>query len=129
MSTSGACRYVVFTFSFRNYKVCDQNLVVTSMHASCRLNCRLKLLWGRQAILECLMMRYVARTVYVFIKYEYMMIFHRLCSLQVRDFVSRYLPAYNAYLPTLYSEGPSGSDPQHLLNIEIDEKRNPILGV
>lgn len=48
---------------------------------------------------------------------------------EVRDFVSRYLPAYNAYLPTLYSEGPSGSDPQHLLNIEIDEKRNPILGV
>lgn len=46
---------------------------------------------------------------------------------QVRDFVSRYLPAYNAYLPTLYSQGPNGSDPQHLLAIEIDEKRNPIL--
>ncbi|GAU11035.1 hypothetical protein TSUD_113280 [Trifolium subterraneum] len=48
---------------------------------------------------------------------------------EVRDFVSRYLPAYNAYLPTLYSQGPNGSDPQHLLSIEIDEKRNPILGV
>ncbi|XP_061338525.1 D-glycerate 3-kinase, chloroplastic [Gastrolobium bilobum] len=48
---------------------------------------------------------------------------------EVRDFVSRYLPAYNAYLPTLYSQGPNGSDPQHLLTIEIDEKRNPILGV
>ncbi|XP_057454242.1 D-glycerate 3-kinase, chloroplastic [Lotus japonicus] len=47
---------------------------------------------------------------------------------EVRDFVSRYLPAYNAYLPTLYSEGPNGSDPHHLLTIEIDEGRNPILG-
>ncbi|KAL5056899.1 hypothetical protein RYX36_028503 [Vicia faba] len=47
---------------------------------------------------------------------------------EVNDFVSRYLPAYNAYLPTLYSQGPNGSDPQHLLIIEIDEKRNPILG-
>lgn len=46
---------------------------------------------------------------------------------EVRDFVSRYLPAYYAYLPTLYSEGPSGSDPKHLLTIEIDEGRNPIL--
>lgn len=52
-----------------------------------------------------------------------------VCAPQVRDFVSRYLPAYNAYLPTLYSQGPNGSDPQHLLSIEIDEKRNPILGV
>ncbi|KAE9588038.1 putative glycerate 3-kinase [Lupinus albus] len=46
---------------------------------------------------------------------------------EVRDFVSRYLPAYDAYLPTLYSEGPNGSDPQRLLTIEIDEGRNPIL--
>lgn len=46
---------------------------------------------------------------------------------EVKDFVSRYLPAYNAYLPTLYSEGPNGSDPDHLLVIEIDEGRNPIL--
>ncbi|KAL5823054.1 hypothetical protein ACOSQ3_020998 [Xanthoceras sorbifolium] len=44
---------------------------------------------------------------------------------EVKDFVSRYLPAYNAYLPTLYAEGPSGSDPEHLLLIEIDEGRNP----
>lgn len=48
--------------------------------------------------------------------------------LQVRDFVSRYLPAYKAYLPVLYSEGPSGSDPKRLLVVEIDEERNPILG-
>ncbi|XP_022777157.1 D-glycerate 3-kinase, chloroplastic isoform X5 [Durio zibethinus] len=47
---------------------------------------------------------------------------------EVKDFVSRYLPAYKAYLPTLYSEGPNGSDPKHLLIIEIDEGRNPILG-
>uniref|UniRef100_A0A7C8Z4X4 Glycerate 3-kinase n=1 Tax=Opuntia streptacantha TaxID=393608 RepID=A0A7C8Z4X4_OPUST len=47
---------------------------------------------------------------------------------EVLDFVSRYLPAYNAYLPTLYSEGPNGSDPNRTLMIEIDEGRNPILG-
>ncbi|KAK2984892.1 hypothetical protein RJ640_008657 [Escallonia rubra] len=46
---------------------------------------------------------------------------------EIMDFVSRYLPAYNAYLPTLYSEGPKGSDPDHVLVIEIDEGRNPIL--
>ncbi|XP_059640909.1 D-glycerate 3-kinase, chloroplastic isoform X2 [Cornus florida] len=44
---------------------------------------------------------------------------------EIMDFVSRYLPAYKAYLPTLYSEGPNGSDPEHLLLIEIDEGRNP----
>ncbi|OVA06400.1 hypothetical protein BVC80_8083g1 [Macleaya cordata] len=46
---------------------------------------------------------------------------------EVMDFVSRYLPAYKAYLPTLYSEGPNGSDPEHLLVVDIDEERNPIL--
>ncbi|KAK4428061.1 D-glycerate 3-kinase, chloroplastic [Sesamum alatum] len=46
---------------------------------------------------------------------------------EVLDFVSRYLPAYKAYLPTLYAEGPNGSDPEHLLVVEIDEGRNPIL--
>lgn len=45
---------------------------------------------------------------------------------EVKDFVSRYLPAYNAYLPPLYSEGPNGSDPEHTLIIEIDDRRNPI---
>ncbi|XP_068652633.1 D-glycerate 3-kinase, chloroplastic-like [Aristolochia californica] len=48
---------------------------------------------------------------------------------EVRDFVSRYMPAYKAYLPTLYSEGPVGSDPERLLVVEIDEERNPILGL
>ncbi|KAJ1284850.1 hypothetical protein BS78_03G236500 [Paspalum vaginatum] len=47
---------------------------------------------------------------------------------QVMDFVSRYLPAYHAYLPTLYKEGPNGSKPDYLLVIDIDESRNPILG-
>ncbi|MFS7950532.1 putative glycerate 3-kinase [Helianthus anomalus] len=46
---------------------------------------------------------------------------------EVMDFVSRYLPAYNAYLPTLYTEGPKGSDSEHTLIVEIDEGRNPIL--
>lgn len=46
---------------------------------------------------------------------------------EVKDFVSRYLPAYKAYLPTLYTEGPNGSDPEHTLVVEIDEGRNPIL--
>ncbi|XP_058004028.1 D-glycerate 3-kinase, chloroplastic-like [Hevea brasiliensis] len=48
--------------------------------------------------------------------------------LQVKDFVSRYLPAHRAYLPTLYAERPSGSDPENVLLFEIDEGRNPILG-
>ncbi|KAF2595412.1 hypothetical protein F2Q70_00045783 [Brassica cretica] len=46
---------------------------------------------------------------------------------EVNDFVSRYLPAYKAYLPTLYAEGPTGSDPDRVLAIDIDEERNPIL--
>ncbi|XP_073007221.1 D-glycerate 3-kinase, chloroplastic [Typha latifolia] len=45
---------------------------------------------------------------------------------EVLDFVSRYLPAYKAYLPTLYAEGPNGMDPDRLLVIDIDEERNPI---
>ncbi|KAF5935877.1 hypothetical protein HYC85_027006 [Camellia sinensis] len=47
---------------------------------------------------------------------------------ELMDFVSRYLPAYKAYLPTLYSEGPTGADLDNLLLIEINEGRNPILG-
>ncbi|CAN6700875.1 unnamed protein product [Malus baccata var. baccata] len=45
---------------------------------------------------------------------------------EVKDIVSRYLSEYNAYLPTLYSEGPEGSDPRRLILVEIDEGRNPI---
>ncbi|KAG8055835.1 hypothetical protein GUJ93_ZPchr0001g32579 [Zizania palustris] len=47
---------------------------------------------------------------------------------EVMDFVSRYLPAYHAYLPTLYKEGPSGSKQEHLLVIDIDEERSPMWG-
>ncbi|XP_039812333.1 D-glycerate 3-kinase, chloroplastic-like isoform X3 [Panicum virgatum] len=47
---------------------------------------------------------------------------------EVMDFVSRYLPAYHAYLPTLYKEGPNGSKPEQLLVIDIDEGRNPLWG-
>ncbi|PAN29129.1 hypothetical protein GQ55_5G203500 [Panicum hallii var. hallii] len=47
---------------------------------------------------------------------------------EVMDFVSRYLPAYHAYLPTLYKEGPIGSKPEQLLVIDIDEERNPLWG-
>ncbi|EPS74469.1 hypothetical protein M569_00280, partial [Genlisea aurea] len=46
---------------------------------------------------------------------------------EVLDFVSRYMPAYKAYLPTLYGEGPNGCDPDRWLVVEIDEGRNPIL--
>lgn len=45
---------------------------------------------------------------------------------EVLDFVSRYLPAYKAYLPVLYSEGPNGLDSDRLLVVEIDEERNPV---
>ncbi|CAA6666318.1 unnamed protein product [Spirodela intermedia] len=47
---------------------------------------------------------------------------------EVMDFVSRYLPAYNAYLPVLYSEGPRGMDRDRLLVVEVDDGRNPIAG-
>uniref|UniRef100_A0A1D1XKG3 D-glycerate 3-kinase, chloroplastic n=2 Tax=Anthurium amnicola TaxID=1678845 RepID=A0A1D1XKG3_9ARAE len=47
---------------------------------------------------------------------------------EVLDFVSRYLPAYKAYLPTLYSEGPKGMAPDRLLLVEVDDERNPITG-
>ncbi|PKU65749.1 D-glycerate 3-kinase, chloroplastic [Dendrobium catenatum] len=46
--------------------------------------------------------------------------------LQVLDFVSRYLPAYKAYLPTLYSEGPRNFVKERLLIVDIDKERNPI---
>ncbi|GBG59596.1 Glycerate 3-kinase (GlyK) [Chara braunii] len=45
---------------------------------------------------------------------------------QVEDFVSRYIPAYKAYLPPLYSKGPRGSTPLQLLRIAIDQNRNPL---
>ncbi|GLJ30809.1 hypothetical protein SUGI_0611350 [Cryptomeria japonica] len=45
---------------------------------------------------------------------------------QIADFVSRYMPAYKAYLPPMYSDGPCGSKPEHTLVVKIDEHRNPL---
>mmetsp|Transcript_12363 Transcript_12363/g.40683 ORF Transcript_12363/g.40683 Transcript_12363/m.40683 type:complete len:376 (-) Transcript_12363:133-1260(-) len=43
---------------------------------------------------------------------------------QVADFVARYLPAYEAYLPALYSpKGPSGAEGKPLLRIRVDQNR------
>ncbi len=44
---------------------------------------------------------------------------------QIADFVSRYIPAYKAYLPSLYKEGPTTSKPGHLLNIRVNQSRAP----
>ncbi|KAL2651747.1 hypothetical protein R1flu_019875 [Riccia fluitans] len=45
---------------------------------------------------------------------------------EVADFVSRYIPAYKAYLPALYSKGPNNSTPANTLRLDIDQERNPI---
>jgi len=45
---------------------------------------------------------------------------------QVEDFVSRYMPAYKAYLPALYSQGPQGARQEHMLKLDINEDRNPL---
>lgn len=47
---------------------------------------------------------------------------------QVADFVDRYMPAYRAYLTSLYAEGPTTSKPGCLLEIHIDEGRTPVSG-
>ena len=43
--------------------------------------------------------------------------------LQVKDFVDRYMPAYKAYLPGMYSQGPTTARPGHILKIKIDKDR------
>ncbi|KAJ7526335.1 hypothetical protein O6H91_16G002300 [Diphasiastrum complanatum] len=45
---------------------------------------------------------------------------------QVADFVSRYMPAYKAYLPKLYSKGPSTAKSEHTLKFDINQQRNPV---
>eukprot|EP00270_Netrium_digitus_P019203 TRINITY_DN7530_c0_g1_i1.p1 TRINITY_DN7530_c0_g1~~TRINITY_DN7530_c0_g1_i1.p1 ORF type:complete len:446 (-),score=102.11 TRINITY_DN7530_c0_g1_i1:294-1631(-) len=45
---------------------------------------------------------------------------------EVADFVSRYIPAYRAYLPSLYKLGPSVADPLHTLALKIDQNRIPV---
>ncbi|EIE22379.1 P-loop containing nucleoside triphosphate hydrolase protein [Coccomyxa subellipsoidea C-169] len=42
---------------------------------------------------------------------------------QVADFVDRYMPAYKAYLPSMYAEGPTTAKTGHLLMLEIDQNR------
>jgi D-glycerate 3-kinase len=44
----------------------------------------------------------------------------------VADFVSRYIPAYSAYLPGLYARGPTTAAAGRALVIEVDEKRAPV---
>ena len=45
---------------------------------------------------------------------------------QVADFVDRYMPAYKAYLPHLYTAGPSTARPGQLLVVEVDAQRSPL---
>ena len=42
---------------------------------------------------------------------------------EVVDFVDRYMPAYLAYLPSLYARGPTTAQPGRLLMVEVDEHR------
>lgn len=45
---------------------------------------------------------------------------------QIADFVSRYIPAYQAYLPGLYAAGPTTATAGRTLTIEVDQSRAPI---
>lgn len=45
---------------------------------------------------------------------------------EVIDFVNRYMPAYETYLPSLYEKGPTTSREGNCLVIEVDEDRNPV---
>lgn len=42
---------------------------------------------------------------------------------QVKDFVACYMPAYKAYLPGMYSNGPSTGRGDNVVTFEIDESR------
>ncbi|KAG1670117.1 hypothetical protein FOA52_013693 [Chlamydomonas sp. UWO 241] len=45
---------------------------------------------------------------------------------QIEDFVSRFMPAYQAYLPELYRAGPTTCKPSKTLVIEVDAQRSPV---
>ncbi len=45
---------------------------------------------------------------------------------QIADFVSRYIPAYTAYLPGLYKSGPTTCQPGRTLVIQVDQNRAPV---
>ncbi|KAI8466130.1 MAG: hypothetical protein J3K34DRAFT_454677 [Monoraphidium minutum] len=44
----------------------------------------------------------------------------------IADFVSRYIPAYTAYLPGLYAAGPTTAAPGRTLILEVDAARAPV---
>lgn len=46
---------------------------------------------------------------------------------QIADFVSRFMPAYEAYLPGLYARGPTTAQAGRTLIIEVDQNRSPVL--
>lgn len=50
-----------------------------------------------------------------------------LTEAQVRDFVDRFMPAYAAYLPNLYGEGPVGGHGVPKLVLEINQSRMLVL--
>ena len=45
---------------------------------------------------------------------------------QVKDFVSRFMPAYDAYVPRLYTVGPQKKESAPVLKITVDINRFPI---
>ncbi|GIL73541.1 hypothetical protein Vretimale_5245 [Volvox reticuliferus] len=45
---------------------------------------------------------------------------------QIADFVSRFIPAYSAYLPGLYAAGPTTARSGRTLIIEVDQNRSPV---
>ncbi len=45
---------------------------------------------------------------------------------QIADFVSRFMPAYQAYLPQLYAAGPTTCHKSKTLVIEVDKNRAPV---
>eukprot|EP01023_Acetabularia_acetabulum_P043948 TRINITY_DN4400_c0_g1_i4.p1 TRINITY_DN4400_c0_g1~~TRINITY_DN4400_c0_g1_i4.p1 ORF type:complete len:392 (-),score=58.34 TRINITY_DN4400_c0_g1_i4:191-1366(-) len=45
---------------------------------------------------------------------------------QIEDFVSRFMPAYKAYLPDLYKNGPTTAKPGKLVVVEVDQARSPV---
>ena len=49
-----------------------------------------------------------------------------MTSEQLRDFVARFMPAYSAYLPALYAQGPTTARKGHTLVLEVDERRSPV---
>jgi D-glycerate 3-kinase len=44
----------------------------------------------------------------------------------IADFVSRFMPAYAAYLPGLYKAGPTTAQAGRTLIIEVDAQRSPV---